>query len=86
MILLHYIKYNFYFLSGLSNIMFFKSYCIPYIYIYIYIKDACLITIRNKTTVWKLANSSPIESEHLYMRNLKIPHKTKQLKSLLINP
>lgn len=40
-----------------------------------YIKDACLITIRNKTTVWKLTSSSPIESEHPYLRNLKIHYK-----------
>jgi hypothetical protein len=38
-------------------------------------KHACPITSRNKTSVWELASGPSIESDHLPLRNLKVPHK-----------
>ena len=78
MILLHYIKYKLYFFYWFKLYYTFKNYIA-----YLFIKDACPITTRNKTLIWELANGSLIESKHSLLRNLKILLKTKKLKLLL---
>jgi len=53
---------------------------------YLFTKYACPIKIRNKTRVWKLANSTLIESKYSLLRNLKVSYKNQIIETAPYKP